>query len=227
MGYYSRQKSGINKVFMISANFATHKARRDVIDRAVNSIKDQVDVVRVYYNDYNPPKRDWEQYTGKDITDKGKFAHIKQGEIVFTCDDDLLYPCDYVSKTLQRFYEHEKKIVTYHGRKLRGKGLNYYRGHQSFHFMHTTLHDEIVDVPGTGVMAFDTREFMPDILKYDQDKMVDLLFALEARKKRKKIVCLRHVRGWIKTLTDKESIYAEMVNNCAEQNQLADELLSI
>jgi len=211
---------------IVSANFATHKARRNVIDKAVSSIIDQVDVVRVHYNDYKPPKRDWEQHTGEDITDKGKFAHIKKGEIAFTCDDDLLYPPDYVSKTLRGLYEHNS-IVTYHGRRLRGKGLNYYRGHESFHFMHTTLQDEKVDVPGTGVMCFDTRRFMPDILQYDQDKMVDLLFALEARKKKREIVCLKHIRGWINVLTDTESIYSEMVNNCEEQNELADQILSI
>lgn len=212
---------------IFSANFATHKARKHTIDKAVGSIIDQVDVVRVQYNDYTPEKREWEQYTGYDFTDKGKFAHIQEGEIAFTCDDDLLYPNDYVFETLEAMERCKASVITYHGRKLKGKGLHYYRDHESFHFGHTQIKDEIVDVPGTGVMAFDTREFMPDILQYSKNKMVDLLFALEARKAGIGIVCARHKTKWIGVLTNESDIYSEMVNNCEEQGRLSDELLSI
>lgn len=212
---------------IFSANFATHKARKHTIDKAVGSIIDQVDVVRVYYNDYYPPNREWEQWGGEDITDKGKFAHIQEGEIAFTCDDDLLYPPDYVFETLEAMERNNANIVTYHGRKLKGEGRHYYREHETYHFMHTVIGDHVIDVPGTGVMAFDTREFMPDILQYDQDKMVDLLFALEAKKEGEKIVCAKHKTKWIGVLTDNESIYGEMVNSCEEQSRLADELLSL
>lgn len=205
---------------LITANFATHKARRRTIDKAVASIINQVDIVRVYYNDYTPDKRGWVQYTGKDLTDKGKFYGIEKGEIAFTCDDDILYPPDYVDYTLDNFVS---PVVTYHGRKLRGKGLNYYRDHESFHFLLPLSENTIVDVPGTGVMAFDTTEIMPDILSYKQDKMCDLLMALEC--KGVEITCLKHNYKWFSILTNSDSIYAEMVGNCDEQSRLADKLV--
>lgn len=164
-----------------SANFATWSGR-DTIDRAVDSIIEQVDVVRVYYNDYTPKKRtDIIQYTGEDLTDRGKFYGIGRNEIAFTCDDDLLYPPDYVKKTLGAMGD--KPVVTYHGRNLRGKGLNYYRDHETFHFMMPQVEDKRVIIPGTGVMAFNTDNILPKILSYPNQKMADILMALECKKK--------------------------------------------
>lgn len=213
---------------ILSANFATWSARKHSIDKAVESVIGQVDIVRVYYNDYVPKKRtDIIQYTGEDLTDRGKFYGIGRNEIAFTMDDDLFYPSDYVESTLSRMKDHPNHIVTYHGRKLKGKGLNYYRGHQTYHCLFPQSEDHIVDVGGTGVMAFNTNDILPDILSYSQDKMVDILMGLECKKKGAPIMCLKHNAKWLTVLTDKESIYNEQVQDCKEQNRLADELIDI
>ena len=178
---------------IVTANFATWSARKDFIDKAVDSMIDQVDIVRVYYNDYVPKKRtDIIQYTGEDLTDRGKFYGIGKNEIAFTCDDDLLYPHDYVESTLIKMKDHPNHVVSYHGRKLKGKGLNYYHGHETFHCLIPLEEDKEIDVPGTGVMAFNTNDILPDIISYPHDKMADILMGLECRKKGVPIVCLRH-----------------------------------
>lgn len=212
---------------ILSANFATWSAR-DTIDKAVESVIDQVDIVRVYYNDYTPKKRtDIIQYTGEDLTDKGKFYGIGKNEIAFTCDDDLLYAPDYVEHTLERMKDYPGYVVTYHGRKLKGKGLNYYRGHETFHCLIPLGEDKQIEVPGTGVMAFNTNEILPDILSYPQQKMADVLMGLECKKKGVPVVCLRHKFRWLTVLTNKESIYSEMNGKCEEQGRLVDEILSL
>ena len=212
----------------VTANIATHKAREGAVDKAINSLIGQVDLVRVHYNDYEPTKRkDIKQYWGQDYTDRSKFIHIGVNEIAFTCDDDILYPPDYVEKTLEAMERHKGSVVTYHGRRLVGKGLNYYRGHKSFHCMHPVLEDEFVHVGGTGVMAFDTQIIKPDILAYEPDKMVDILMGLECAKQGVPIVCLKHGYKWFSLITDAKSIYSEMVGNCEVQSKLADEILDV
>lgn len=211
---------------LITANFATWSARKHTINDAIDSMIGQVDLVRVYYNDYEPDYRaDIKQITGEDLTDRGKFSHIDRNEIAFTCDDDILYPHSYVEKTMAKMEKYPGEVVTYHGRKLMGVGRDYYGQHKGFHCMHWVLEDEIIDVPGTGVMAFNTNDIQPDILSYRQDKMVDLLMALECKKKGVPVRVLSHKSKWIMPLTNERSIYSEMVKSCLEQNRLADEIL--
>jgi hypothetical protein len=214
---------------LITANFATWSARKDFIDIVIDSVIDQVDIVRVYYNDYVPQKRtDIIQYYSKgDLTDRGKFYGIGSNEIAFTMDDDILYPPDYVDKTIERMKDYSGHVVSYHGRKLNGKGLNYYRGHEMYHCLKPLSFDKKIDVPGTGVMAFNTNEILPDVCSYPYDKMADILMGLECKKKGVPIICLKHNFGWLTVLTDKESIYRDQVMNCEVQNRLADELISL
>lgn len=213
---------------LVTANFATWSARKDFIDRAVESVIDQVDIVRVYYNDYVPKKRtDIIQYTGEDLTDRGKFYGIGKNEIAFTCDDDLLYAHNYVESTLERMKDYPSHVVSYHGRKLKGKGLNYYRGHEVYHCLIPLAEDKEIEIGGTGVMAFNTNDILPDILSYPQDKMADILMGLECKKKSVPIVCLKHNFNWLTVLTNKDSIYENQSMNCEEQNRLADELIDI
>lgn len=216
------------QIMLLTANFATWSARKDSIDKAVDSMIDQVDLVRVYYNDYDPKeRRDIKQITGEDLTDRGKFSHIDVNEIAFTCDDDILYPPDYVERTLAKMQQYPNEVVTYHGRKLRAKGLNYYKGHQSFHCLHTVIKDEVIDVGGTGVMAFNTNVIQPDILSYPQDKMVDILMGLECAKKGVPIRVLAHRAKWLSILTNEGAIYDEMVRSCEEQGRLADQIIDL
>lgn len=214
---------------IVSANICTWSARKHSIDKAIDSIIGQVDLVRCFYNDYVPEKRtDIIQYHSKgDLTDRGKFYGIGRNEIALTLDDDLLYPPEYVSHTLSRMKDYPGHVVSYHGRKLKGKGLNYYRDHDMYHCLKPLSFDKEIDCPGTGVCAFNTNDILPDILSYPNQKMADVLMGLECKKKGVPIVCLKHNFGWLTVLTNKASIYSEQVLNCEEQNRLADELLFI
>ena len=58
---------------MITANLATIKSRRYTLQGVIDSLKHQVDTVRVYANDYTPDVKDAEVMTGEDYTDNSKF----------------------------------------------------------------------------------------------------------------------------------------------------------
>lgn len=199
----------------ISVNLATHEARNDVLPKAIASLENQTvepDTIRV-----------WDNEQRKDLTDKGKFAFLGEGEIYFTCDDDIYFPPDYIERTLEALNKYPNAILTYHGRKLKGKGLNYYYGHNQYHFLRTVKQDTMIDIPGTGVMAFDSSKWKPDILQYEEDCMADVLMGLECAKADKKVICLKHDMWDFKSLTDGEgSIYQQESRSCKRQSELAD-----
>lgn len=196
---------------IISANYATFKdpKRFKALRRSVESVIGQVDLVRVYYNGSIHDRHMFEGieqmpkvefYCGHDITDLGKFFGLTflKHEYYFTCDDDILYPIDYVQRTINKIDKHDC-IVTYNGRKLVKSDSYYFGKHFMFDYRRQQTNEALVDVPGTGVMAFKTDYFCPvDIIQSPHKKMADLVFGLEAKQNKKRIVCLQRSAGWIR-----------------------------
>ena len=207
---------------MITANLATIKSRRYTLQGVIDSLKDQVDTVRVYANDYVPEVRDAEVYTGEDYTDNSKFYWLLESEgIYLSCDDDLIYPPDYVETILEGMRKYPGCWITFHGRKLLGYGLDYYRGHLVYRCLGDVAGDYELDVPGTGVSAFNTKDFKFDMREWKYKRMSDIMAGQEIAKRKKKIICLHHKAGWIKHLENKSTIYHEEIGK-PSQNQQAD-----
>lgn len=197
---------------------ATYDKRAGTRQKAIDSVKEQLDFLYVIDNSLDDVDR----------ADNAKFTmldKIKQPCIMFLFDDDLIYPPDYVARTLAAIKKYGC-IVTYHGRQLLGEGLHYYKGHRAFRCLDHVQNDEMVDVPGTGVMAFDTRYFHPKGLADSPDlRMADLVFGLEAAKQNKQIGIISHPAKWITHIPNDETIYAtETGNGIRRQNEIADEI---
>ena len=167
-----------------------------------------------------------------DYTDNGKFYflnHFKEPVYYFSCDDDIIYPPDYVSKTIEAIEKH-KCIVSYHGRILRGLNRSYYHGHTALACKHTFPQTLELDVVGTGVSAWRTDYFNPtDIYKSKDQCMADLVFSLEATKQGKKLMHIGHKAGWIvgQHLPHGTTIYDQHHNKDKRQTEIANEIWKI
>jgi hypothetical protein len=166
-----------------------------------------------------------------DYTDNAKFiilSHLPDPVYFFSCDDDILYPDDYIEKTIKEIDKHNC-IITYHGRRLRGKGLDYYHDHSAFRCDKSYIETKELDVCGTGVTAFRTDYFNPkDIYKAEDKCMSDLVFSLEAAKQGKKIMHIGHYGMWIiPQINTGSTIYDRFNKDCQRQNELADEIFTI
>ena len=210
----------------ITANLATIEARKGTLQEVVDSLRFQVDVVRVYGNDYVPQLEgdNVEVYSGPDYTDNAKFfwLPISKG-LYLSCDDDIIYPPNYVNTILKARNKYPNTWLTFHGRKLKGLNLNYYTEHHSYQCLRDVEGDYEVDVVGTGVSAFDTDLIKFDPLTWNDYRMSDLLASLELAKKDIKAVCLGHKRFWIKSAKShlRQSIHQREQGN-TRQNQLAN-----
>lgn len=167
-----------------------------------------------------------------DLTDNGKFygllKMIGTPCYYFTCDDDLEYSPTYIPDMIEKINEH-KCIVTHHGRILTREGVPYYKGHTRFRCLSDVYKDEVIDVPGTGVTAFDTSYFNPiEIWKSPDLKMSDLVFGLAAAKLNKKIMVLKHSTGYFKhaDINLQDTIYTSQQGN-PRQTEIADEIIKL
>lgn len=211
---------------MITANLATIEARKYTLQGVIDSLKDQVDTVRVYGNDYTPEVEgdNVEVYTGPDYTDNAKFfwLPISKG-IYLSCDDDIIYPPDYVETILRAFKKYPNTWLTFHGRKLKGLNLPYYTGHHTYQCLRDVDGDYQIDVPGTGVSAFHTDLIKFDPLTWKDFRMSDLMVGLELAKRDIRTICLGHKMFWIKSAEShlKQSIHQREQRN-TRQNELAN-----
>lgn len=205
---------------------ATMKGREKAVIQAVQSLMHNSripDDIIVYNNAIQP-----------DLTDNAKFfglSLIDEPCYYFSCDDDLLYPPNYIENTLQAIETHQC-IVSYHGRKLVQSqvGKSYYKGHKAYACLHNYPKTEQIDVCGTGVTAFSTEYFHPKDLHLVTDKkMSDLVFSLEAAKHGKKIMHIGHEGNWIKQIpiSIEHTIYGTEHRRESRQVELSKQIYSI
>lgn len=94
---------------MIVAHMATYPPRWENCRKAIASIAPQVDALVVVFNEYQAiPSEltEWPNVRGilpeEDLKDTGKYLpEIDPSDWVFTVDDDIAYPEDYVARSLR------------------------------------------------------------------------------------------------------------------------------
>lgn len=230
-----------------SANIATMPSRLDVLPLMLKSIEGQFDVIRICLNGFDSVPKFLEDHPKilafipkYNLTDNGKFSGVglpmelgipcfnSSNEYYFTLDDDIIYPPDYVEKTVENIDTYGC-IVTYHGRILLATDVNYYQDHDFHHCIEEQKANFEVDVCGTGVTAFRTDYFCPSEIAYSEDQLMsDLVFSLEATKQGKTIGCCARPAHWIKGLPVKETIFKHFQTNSKyRQTEIANEIYRV
>lgn len=200
-----------------TANMATMPGREKVLERTLQSLVNQFDVVRVFTNPgvVDPPAyfHNVEYWaTGEDLTDNGKFFmldYIETPELYFTVDDDIVYPVDYAERMTEAIRKYHC-VVTIHGRRLKGPDLNYYRGHHHVHCAHRHDKHQWVDVPGSGVAAWDTRMWHPrNLANSNYKRMSDVVLGHAAAMDNRKVLAISKRAGWVQPQVVKTSIWSD------------------
>ncbi|MBD3679359.1 MAG: hypothetical protein HUJ27_13305 [Rhodobacteraceae bacterium] len=96
---------------MIVANLATYPPRRSNLLHVVQALAPQVDRLNVILNEFDSELPELDAFEtvrqilpNYDTKDVGKFyPNVSDADFVLLVDDDLLYPDDYVAKTIERF----------------------------------------------------------------------------------------------------------------------------
>ena len=200
---------------------ATYNKRANTRQVAINSIKEQVDFLYVVDNSASEI----------DKSDNAKFEmldKIKQPCIMLLLDDDIIYPPNY-RKVCEEKIEMYGCIITFHGRKLLGEGMDYYKNHARFRCTDKVDDEIVIDVAGTGVTAFRTDYFHPNGLSYCPiHNMSDLIFSLAAARAKKQIGLMSHDEGWIRHIDNEETIFkTESKTGTPIQNHIADNIFKL
>ena len=234
---------------MITAQLATIPNRVNSMLKTVKSLNDHVDFLNVQCNNYTEREadyieasvKDWQYYNNfkpKGLTfykrnnkygDAEKFNGVDKLEgYIFTCDDDLIYPPDYVETMIKKIEQYGRKaLITCHGRTFpKRKIRSYYKDKlEGFRCLGTVDQDVQVDSGGTGVMAWHSDLWRPQMDWFKAPNMADVFIAVEARKRNIPIICISHQEGWIRYIDQPEgsTIWEQHINNDELQTKYFNE----
>jgi hypothetical protein len=199
--------------------------REKALLSTLGSLLHQVDRVYLYLDNYERPPEYLQSMRrvvvlrSQDhpgLRDNGKFLMFN--EVLteqrgapfywFTCDDDIIYPSDYVHTMLQHlaFYD-RRAVVGLHGVVVDESPKRYFRHRYVYHYEHSTLrHPRLVNNLGTGTVAFHSALFGSiDPYAWPQGGMLDIFFSVLCARERIPMVCVPRHAGWLKTLSETEA----------------------
>jgi len=198
---------------MIIAAMATMPERLDILEKTVASLRPQVDVIRVYLNNFNevPPFLNPEegllsQKASGDIGDAGKFFWFDKGGFHYylTADDDILYPADYVNRLIEEFEaRHGKAIIGVHGFVF-SEPIKSYITSRAEKYKCTYRLDQArpVHIIGTATAIFNPTTIKLSLKDFPRHNMADLQLAIAAQKQQIPMIVIPRKENWIKELQD-------------------------
>ena len=219
---------------MIIANLATYPPRRENLEQVVAVISPQVDRLNIVLNQYDAVPDELKKYPNvvpiipaDDLKDVGKFyPDVSDAQYVFLIDDDIIYPSDYVSATINRFetLALPNCMGGYHGslylrprlrQLLRSPGLlfTYSRRVSDFRSGEFFFCDElrvatVVDQMGTGTTILRGKDMPPFEYMRTSAKYVDVRLARWCFERGIIPVCLPRAANWLEVLGVDDSIYS-------------------
>ena len=192
----------------VIASMASIESREKSLYETVLSIYDQVDKLYVYLNDYskipNFLRRDKIEVilsVNGDLGDSGKFFPVDGlYGYIFTMDDDIIYPENYVRKMCEKidFYQKKAFICVEGGFVPKHKLTSFYDEVYGFRFDRVLAEDASVEIPGTGTLAFHSLIGHVNMEDFKNGIMTDIWLYLFCERKNIPRIAIQRPQGWLK-----------------------------
>lgn len=221
----------------IIAGIASIPENIDMLEKVVESIINQVDILYVGLNNYKSVPEFLKKYDNKIfctllINEKGDAAKYYMAEYCqgyyLSIDDDILYPKDYVKKMVSKIREYNfTSIITAHGRTMKkGKIKSYYNDHdQTYNCFAPNDKDTFIDVPGSGVAAYHTSMLKIKYQDFENPNMADIYLMKFAKQNNLQIMCVEHTFDWLQYLSHEKTICRTYKKNDKIQTNLYNSII--
>ena len=194
----------------VTAHLATVPWRAGQLERVVDSLYDHVDQLCVYCNGHDEipaclrrARIEVEIVPEDVIGDAGKFFWTGQyGGYNFHCDDDIVYPPNYVHRMIRAIERYKRMaVVGIHGVLLPEEPSgSYYRNRDVLPCRHELEEDTQVNILGTGVIAYHSSTIELALGDFPAPNMADIWMGIAAKRQGVPMYCLAHEGGWIDAL---------------------------
>lgn len=226
-----------NPIDRVIVGLSSVPQREQALQRTLQSLVYQADEIHVYLDGYphepgflsalTPAPIVHRSKPGEALRDLGKFKALQsltQAAYVFTVDDDIVYPPDYVATLIRKVDSYQRKaIVGLHGVLIPEQPTGYFTGYRKvFHYRRALECDKAVNLLGTGALAFHSSVFELQGFCPSHPGMADIDFAVACKQLRIPLVCVARHDGWLQDIAPAagHTLYDEFKNNDSTQTQL-------
>lgn len=207
----------------IFVGIASIPKREKALKQALQSLTNQVDKIFVALNGYTKIPAYASEFsnvefmlTDNSLGDANKFIKVDEVQgYYFSCDDDIVYPKDYVEKMIKKLSQYGG-IITCHARTIiKPKIRSFYRDTQQHHFMLRQYEDIRSHIPGTGVCMFHTDQVPVSYNDFKAPNMADIWLGVFAKENNIPVTCIERQRRWLNDITipDDKTIYNTAKND--------------
>lgn len=191
----------------------TFPARFGLIKPVIESVAPQLDRFFIYVNETtsgfpdiseieNVIVLDGRDHLG-DLSARGEMFPLRfiNDCVVFTLDDDFIFPRDYVEKHLEILRAFNGRCaVTTHG-SIFPDTVDWYYERTAFFVSRRAVNSlQLCSLAGSGTFAFDQRVFSPDPEEFMEQTMVDLKLSLLAAESGLPIWVVPRSENWLRFL---------------------------
>jgi len=206
----------LRRVDKVTASLCSIPTRAKDLPVVVQSLQGQVDHLNVFLNGYSHVpeclKQPWitvarsQDHEDRSDANKAFWTGRVEGYHLL-CDDDLIYPPDYVERLIAGIESRGRRaVVGAHGRILKPVLTNYYRSAAKVHrCLGRVQEDAAVHILGTGALAYHTDTIRLAWSDFPQGDMADIWFGVAAKKQQVPCVVLRHQPGWMRLVREEQT----------------------
>ncbi|MGV1756327.1 class I SAM-dependent methyltransferase [Rhizobium sp. A22-96] len=228
----------------IVAGMATVAGNEIALRATVMSLLPQIDCLFVYLNGFtqaprfiaeHPKIRHFIDTDGSRYGDAGKFWGLEQVEdaIYITCDDDIIYPDDFVARTVGELAQlGGQAVVGVHGAIILQPSLGYYkdRGRAVLHFERAFMRRRRVHVVATNACAFHSSTVKMTLADFRHRNMADTWLAQYLHREGIPSYIVPRKEGWLLPIeVQRPTIYEQSsagTGTAYDSSKKQDEILS-
>lgn len=191
----------------VTFNMATIPSRYKLGIKAIDSIYDQADEIRIYLNNFPEVPEEFKKdkiitHIGEDLNATGKlFWALNSDEYYFCIDDDIRYPPTYAQDMILYLNAlKDKACVSLHGKILNPTPIkSYFKGGQAdaFHCLQGFNTSTQVHIIGNGVSAFNTNNVKIDYTKFKYYYMDDIEVSLQLQEQDIPAIAIAHDSNYL------------------------------
>lgn len=178
----------------------TMPSRMDIISKTAPSIAKQVDKLFIYCN--NDAQLPQELINIDNIIpihneDRGSAARFyicNMNGYLFFCDDDLIYPDNYVEYLIEKIEDHGRKaVVGFHGKIIKYPMKDIRRDYEKVYRCRESLKtDEHINYIGTGAMAYHSSTLRLSLENFKYNNLDDAEFSIHCHKQNVNMIVAAH-----------------------------------
>lgn len=205
-------------------SIASFPPRIESLKSTIESILPQLDELIIYLNNY-PEIPDFTSHSKirvvrsqdakGDLRDNGKFFDLPPdaNAYIFTFDDDLIYPPDYVAQMIHQIEAlGRSSVVGLHGVIFPDGEFTRLQQRTVYHF-NKELSGHFVDLLGTGTTAWHNSTLRISLSDFQTKGVCDLWFAIAAAKQEVPLFSIPRKKNWLKEYAQfEECLFNEALN---------------